>query len=208
MNNPRRDPDSSAKAGRGSASVSRSGTPAPAPAPPVLKPPVLDGALQCCCGQLGCIFLQHNCTVLESVENDVRTAAKLGQVSHDATHDASRLTHHVPCFYLTSSHVLLSLLYCTAPPSLLVDNSGAEAFWTTIPTTHIVFLLHFSFSIFFLLGVVSGRIQKGESAIYNRSRHTVPLSRILARTVFFCCSAAVTFSNRHPTGSFTMHHRF
>lgn len=38
------------------------------------------GTLQCCCGQVGCIYLQHNCSVLDSVENDVRTAAKLGQV--------------------------------------------------------------------------------------------------------------------------------
>lgn len=36
--------------------------------------------LRCCCGRTECIFLQHNCTVLESVENDVRIAARLGQV--------------------------------------------------------------------------------------------------------------------------------
>lgn len=35
--------------------------------------------LRCCCGRTECIFLQHNCTVLESVENDVRIAARLGQ---------------------------------------------------------------------------------------------------------------------------------
>ncbi|CAK7265164.1 hypothetical protein SEPCBS57363_001441 [Sporothrix epigloea] len=75
MNRPRRDPNLSAAAGTVSAPVSRSGT----PTPPVSNYPASDGALQCCCGQIGCIFLQHNSYVLENVENDVRTAAKLGQ---------------------------------------------------------------------------------------------------------------------------------
>ncbi|EFX03324.1 hypothetical protein CMQ_3253 [Grosmannia clavigera kw1407] len=37
------------------------------------------GPLRCCCGQMECLLLRHNCSVLESVENDVRIAAKLGQ---------------------------------------------------------------------------------------------------------------------------------
>lgn len=37
-------------------------------------------ALQCCCGQTDCVFLKHNCSVLDSVEKDVHTAARLGQV--------------------------------------------------------------------------------------------------------------------------------
>ncbi len=37
--------------------------------------------LQCCCGQPDCVFLKHSCAVLEGVEKDVHTAAKLGQVS-------------------------------------------------------------------------------------------------------------------------------
>lgn len=36
--------------------------------------------LQCCCGNTDCIYLKHNCSVLDSVEKDVHTAAKLGQV--------------------------------------------------------------------------------------------------------------------------------
>lgn len=38
--------------------------------------------LQCCCGQADCAYLKHNCSALESVEKDVHTAAKLGQVSN------------------------------------------------------------------------------------------------------------------------------
>lgn len=35
--------------------------------------------LRCCCGRDGCVFLRHNCSVLQSVERDVHTAAKMGQ---------------------------------------------------------------------------------------------------------------------------------
>ncbi|KAG6359008.1 hypothetical protein INS49_012528 [Diaporthe citri] len=35
--------------------------------------------LQCCCGNTDCVYLKHNCSVLDSVEKDVHTAAKLGQ---------------------------------------------------------------------------------------------------------------------------------
>lgn len=37
-------------------------------------------ALQCCCGNTDCVLLKHNCSVLDSVERDVHTAARLGQV--------------------------------------------------------------------------------------------------------------------------------
>lgn len=36
--------------------------------------------LQCCCGNTDCVLLKHNCSVLDSVERDVHTAARLGQV--------------------------------------------------------------------------------------------------------------------------------
>ena len=36
--------------------------------------------LRCCCGREECAFLRHNCSVLLSVERDVHTAAKMGQV--------------------------------------------------------------------------------------------------------------------------------
>lgn len=42
----------------------------------VSQPP----ALQCCCGNADCDFLRHNCSVLDSVEKDVHTAARLGKV--------------------------------------------------------------------------------------------------------------------------------
>lgn len=37
-------------------------------------------ALQCCCGNTDCVWLKHNCSVLDSVEKDVHTAARLGKV--------------------------------------------------------------------------------------------------------------------------------
>jgi hypothetical protein len=37
--------------------------------------------LRCCCGRDDCVFLRHNCTILEGVEKDVHNAAKMGQVS-------------------------------------------------------------------------------------------------------------------------------
>ncbi|KAF7561060.1 hypothetical protein G7046_g3063 [Stylonectria norvegica] len=36
-------------------------------------------ALHCCCGRDDCAFLKRNCSVLETVEKDVHTAAQLGQ---------------------------------------------------------------------------------------------------------------------------------
>ncbi len=36
--------------------------------------------LRCCCGRDDCVFLRHNCSVLLTVERDVHTAAKMGQV--------------------------------------------------------------------------------------------------------------------------------
>ena len=37
-------------------------------------------ALHCCCGRVDCALLKKNCSVLETVEKDVHTAAQLGQV--------------------------------------------------------------------------------------------------------------------------------
>jgi len=36
--------------------------------------------LRCCCGRTDCAFLKHNCTALDDLEKEVRTAAQLGQV--------------------------------------------------------------------------------------------------------------------------------
>jgi hypothetical protein len=38
-------------------------------------------SVHCCCGNPECAMLKHNCSVLETVEKDVQTAAQLGQVS-------------------------------------------------------------------------------------------------------------------------------
>ena len=40
-------------------------------------------AIQCCCGREECVFLKHSCSVLESVEQDVHAAAKMGQASRN-----------------------------------------------------------------------------------------------------------------------------
>jgi hypothetical protein len=36
--------------------------------------------LKCCCGRTECAFLKHNCSALDDLEKEVRTAAQLGQV--------------------------------------------------------------------------------------------------------------------------------
>ncbi|KAL0930203.1 uncharacterized protein CTRU02_215023 [Colletotrichum truncatum] len=41
--------------------------------------PADDLKLRCCCGRNDCAFLKHSCTVLDTVEKDVHTAAKLGK---------------------------------------------------------------------------------------------------------------------------------
>jgi hypothetical protein len=68
------------------------------------------GDLHCCCGRSDCVFLRHNCTVLESVEKDVHVAAKMGQVSV-----ASRLLRrvvrpHPHC----RCHLHVSVCFCWA----------------------------------------------------------------------------------------------
>lgn len=35
---------------------------------------------QCCCGRPECPFLAHSCQLLEGLEKDVQTAARMGQV--------------------------------------------------------------------------------------------------------------------------------
>lgn len=37
--------------------------------------------LQCCCGNVDCQYLKHSTAALDNLEEDVRTAAQLGQVS-------------------------------------------------------------------------------------------------------------------------------
>ncbi|KAH8199951.1 hypothetical protein TruAng_005890 [Truncatella angustata] len=36
--------------------------------------------LKCCCGSAECVFLRHSNSILDSVEKDVHTAARMGQV--------------------------------------------------------------------------------------------------------------------------------
>lgn len=49
-----------------------------------------EASIDCCCGRPDCPFLKKNCSVLESVEKDVHTAAQLGQV-RSISHSRSSL---------------------------------------------------------------------------------------------------------------------
>ena len=75
--------------------------------------------LQCCCGRFECMYLKHNSSVLESVEKDVHTAAKLGQVrltpiptyKSDGMPYLARLNHipidkNTQATYLSHTHTL------------------------------------------------------------------------------------------------------
>ncbi|RDA84353.1 hypothetical protein CP532_2586 [Ophiocordyceps camponoti-leonardi (nom. inval.)] len=42
-------------------------------------PESVTSTLYCCCGRVDCVFLKKNCSILETVEKDVHTAAQLGQ---------------------------------------------------------------------------------------------------------------------------------
>jgi len=45
-----------------------------------LHSPLSPAILECCCGSVDCERLKQNCAVLDTVEKDVHTAARLGQV--------------------------------------------------------------------------------------------------------------------------------
>lgn len=59
--------------------------------------------LQCCCGNTDCVYLKHNCSVLDSVEKDVHTAAKLGQVRRLQSFSPRAATTTFPSFVLLLS---------------------------------------------------------------------------------------------------------
>lgn len=47
---------------------------------------------RCCCGKTDCAYLRHNCTALDELEQEVRTAAQLGQVCACSSHIISIVT--------------------------------------------------------------------------------------------------------------------
>jgi hypothetical protein len=80
--------------------------------------------IKCCCGSLECVFLKHSYSVLDSVEKDVHTAARMGQVrfvllvaviSHyvrsESRHCLSRMERTAPIYLSTPSHRVNSPLY-------------------------------------------------------------------------------------------------
>jgi hypothetical protein len=52
--------------------------------------------MTCCCGRIDCALLKKNCSILETVEKDVHTAAQLGQVSQNIP-----ILGHSYCFIWT-----------------------------------------------------------------------------------------------------------
>ncbi|KAI1820422.1 hypothetical protein F4861DRAFT_61463 [Xylaria intraflava] len=60
-------------------------------------------SMQCCCGSPECVFLRHNCTILNNVEKDVHQAARMGQAllarhelyMADAERDRKELTARI-----------------------------------------------------------------------------------------------------------------
>ncbi|RYP16323.1 hypothetical protein DL767_010197 [Monosporascus sp. MG133] len=83
------------------------GTPAPAEASTMESHSTTQAEtalpMKCCCGRLNCVFLRHNCSVLDSVEKDVHTAARMGQAllarheayMADAERDRKELTTRI-----------------------------------------------------------------------------------------------------------------
>ncbi|KAI1430525.1 hypothetical protein GGR50DRAFT_690418 [Xylaria sp. CBS 124048] len=60
-------------------------------------------SMQCCCGSSECVFLRHNCAILNNVEKDVHQAARMGQAllarhesyMADAERDRKELTARI-----------------------------------------------------------------------------------------------------------------
>ncbi|KAL2419919.1 hypothetical protein ABEF95_008487 [Exophiala dermatitidis] len=62
-----------------------------------------DMKLQCCCGRSGCIYLEHNNTLLGGIERDLETAARLGQAlltRHESYVNESQLEHERLTLYI------------------------------------------------------------------------------------------------------------
>jgi hypothetical protein len=60
----------------------------------------VEAEMQCCCGRQDCVFLKHNCAVLDNLEHDVHNAARMGQVGDTGCIPAASMTpslhRHLP----------------------------------------------------------------------------------------------------------------
>lgn len=66
--------------------------------------------LQCCCGRTECSFLKHNCSALDDLEQEVRTAASLGQV----------------CFCFSTFFVILQPIFPLVVPEMSICSLAAH----------------------------------------------------------------------------------
>ncbi|CAJ2503219.1 Uu.00g106130.m01.CDS01 [Anthostomella pinea] len=62
--------------------------------------------MTCCCGSPECVFLRHNCSVLDSVEKDVHQAARMGQPAYCAVPRPSAIQQQLRNITLTPSALL------------------------------------------------------------------------------------------------------
>lgn len=87
-------------------------------------------ALQCCCGKTDCVFLKHNCSVLDSVEKDVHTAARLGQVRESAAVSLSEIVRRTTTSVCPSSLLLAKLQSYTRDS--LREAPAEEQSWSRV----------------------------------------------------------------------------
>ncbi|KAJ0326435.1 hypothetical protein COL5a_006945 [Colletotrichum fioriniae] len=67
--------------------------------------------MRCCCGRNDCAYLKHSCSVLETVEKDVHTAAKLGKPANSAfATKPLRIVPNAPSSSL-AAHGTMSLIF-------------------------------------------------------------------------------------------------
>jgi hypothetical protein len=98
-------------------------------------------ALHCCCGKVDCVLLKENCDVLESVEKDVHTAAKLGQVR-------GSFYFPIPLFLLSPSAVAQFLALRFHPAiAFFAWNSPHSCFSFFSLFFFFFFVIHHGFSV-------------------------------------------------------------
>lgn len=78
--------------------------------------------LQCCCGNTDCVYLKHNCSVLDSVEKDVHTAAKLGQVRR--MQSSSPQSRAATTFTFSARPIIVSNVVHVWSPSLVLISEA------------------------------------------------------------------------------------
>ena len=70
----------------------------------------------CCCGNLDCAYLKQNQDSLDDLEQDVRNAAKLGQVCTTLLSKTLLLAPRIECDLAMQVHVVLPANVRSRPP--------------------------------------------------------------------------------------------